>query len=91
MNAFDYLVLALILLVPILIGLYFGYKKQIRLFFGLEASNEKSALSEYLTANSDMNAIPIAFSLLATFVSTNTLLGYYFYIKYYLIMKHNVS
>lgn len=75
MNTIDYLVLAFILFVPILIGIYFGYKKQIRTFFKLNDCEEKSALSEYLVASSDMSATPIAFSLLATFVSTNTLLG----------------
>lgn len=75
MNAVDYIVLSLILLVPIMIGTYFGYQKQITKFFGLDDSKYNSALSDYLTASSEMSAIPIAFSLLATFVSTNTLLG----------------
>ena len=64
MNWIDYLVLAFILLIPILIGLWFGYK-----------NSKKTQIAEYLTASSDMGAVPIAFSLLATFVSTTTLLG----------------
>jgi Na+/pantothenate symporter len=32
--------------------------------------------SEYLTGNASMGAVPIAFSLLATFMSTNAVLGY---------------
>ena len=75
MNSIDYIVLALILIVPILIGIYFGYKNQIRKLLKLKNLDVESALSEYLTASSDMGSIPIAFSLLATFVSTNTLLG----------------
>jgi dTDP-4-dehydrorhamnose reductase len=35
----------------------------------------KTKLAEYLVASSDMGAVPIAFSLLATFVSTTTFLG----------------
>ncbi len=71
----DIIVLILILSVPILIGIYFGYTQQIRKFFNLTKNNEKTALAEYLVASSDMGAVPIAFSLLATFVSTTTLLG----------------
>lgn len=76
LNIVDYLVLALILLVPILIGFYFGYKSKINKWLKIE-TEEKTALSEYLIASSDMRSVPIAFSLLATFVSTNTLLGMY--------------
>ncbi len=53
----------------------FGYKKQIKRFFKIEVNEEKTALSEYLVASSEMGAVPIAFSLLATFVSTTTFLG----------------
>ena len=75
MDPVDYVVLSAILFIPILIGIYFGYQKQIRNFFKLKNKNENSALSEYLVASSEMSATPVAFSLLATFVSTNTLLG----------------
>ncbi len=64
MNWIDYMVLVFILLIPVGIGIFFAYK-----------NSKKKDLSEYLVASSDMGAIPIAFSLLATFVSTNTFLG----------------
>ena len=91
MNTIDFIVLAFILLVPILIGLYFGYKKQIRKFFKLNNAQEHSTLSEYLVASSDMSAIPIAFSLLAIFVSTNTFLGYIYKIDLYINFYINVK
>ncbi len=71
----DIIVLVLILLVPVLIGIYFGYSLKIKKFLGIDKNNEVKRLAEYLTASSDMGAVPIAFSLLATFVSTTTLLG----------------
>ena len=75
MNWIDYLVLALILLVPILIGFFFGYLKNLKFFNKSNNENMKTELAEYLVASSDMGAVPIAFSLLATFVSTTTFLG----------------
>jgi len=75
MNWLDYIVLALILFVPILIGLFFGYFKNFECFNKSNHKNTKTELAEYLVASSDMGALPIAFSLLATFVSTTTLLG----------------
>lgn len=74
MNITDYLVFAIILLIPILVGFYFGYKSKINRWFKIE-SKQKTDLSEYLLASSEMESVPIAFSLLATFVSTTTLLG----------------
>ena len=86
MNWIDYLVLALILLVPILIGFFFGYLKNFNFFNKSNNENRKTELAEYLVASSDMGAIPIAFSLLATFVSTTTFLGNINkYIKIYFI------
>lgn len=40
-----------------------------------ESKKNASKVSEYLTANSSMNPIPVAFSLLATFYSSASLLG----------------
>lgn len=91
MNIADYIVLAFILLVPILIGAYFGYRNQIINFFGLDVSKHNSALSEYLIASSEMSATPIAFSLLATFVSTNTLLGKFFLTFQFLFFNTTIS
>jgi Na+/pantothenate symporter len=75
MNYVDYIVLFLILLVPILVGLFFGYRNKLKLCVGKSDGSDKTELNEYLVASSDMGAVPIAFSLLATFVSTTTLLG----------------
>ena len=75
MNWIDYIVLALILLVPILIGLFFGYLRNFSCFNKSNNENGKTKLAEYLVASSDMGAVPISFSLLDTFVSTTTFLG----------------
>jgi hypothetical protein len=75
MNWIDYIVLALILLVPILIGLFFGYLRNFKCFKKPNDEKKQTELAEYLVASSDMGAIPIAFSLFATFVSTSTFLG----------------
>jgi hypothetical protein len=40
-----------------------------------EANTENSQVTEYLTANGSMSAIPIAFSLFASFYSATSLLG----------------
>jgi Na+/proline symporter len=43
---------------------------------GIEAAGEpENQLSEYLTANASMGAIPLGFSLLATFFSSTTIIG----------------
>lgn len=55
----------------------------------LQEKNTKT--SEYLTGNASMSAWPIAFSLLATFMSTNAVLGYpvssMLYIQYRCFLK----
>jgi hypothetical protein len=40
-----------------------------------ESEKNENQVSEYLTANSSMNLIPVALSLLATFYSSASLLG----------------
>lgn len=77
MNGVDYLVVFLILLVPLIIGFYFGYKNKIKACISskIDEKTTKTELKEYLVAGSAMSSVPIAFSLLATFVSTTTLLG----------------
>ncbi len=57
----DIIVLVLILLVPVLIGIYFGYSLKIKKFLGIDKNNEVKRLAEYLTASSDMGTVPIAF------------------------------
>ena len=60
----DYLVLAAMLLVSAGIGLYY------RLSGGQQRTSR-----EYLLANSSMSALPVSFSLMASFMSAITLLG----------------
>lgn len=74
----DYVVLILIFLITILIGSYHGLKEKIDSYFSKNKITKKestNSVSHYLTANSSMNPIPVAFSLLATFFSTTALLG----------------
>ncbi len=89
-TVYDYLVLIIILAISLLIGLYFGFKSKLKCLNSsnkittdkneielkeLSDSSENSQVSEYLTANSSMNPIPVALSLLATFYSSSSLLG----------------
>lgn len=75
MDAIDYLVLIQMLIVPILIGLYFGYKNKLKSCFKQSDQVSSTELSNYLVASSEMSSIPIAFSIFATFISTTTFLG----------------
>ncbi|RNA31745.1 sodium-coupled monocarboxylate transporter 2 [Brachionus plicatilis] len=78
LQVLDYIVLILIFLVTILIGSYHGLKEKITNYFSKSKISKKestNSVSHYLTANSSMNPIPVAFSLLATFFSTTALLG----------------
>lgn len=72
----DFTVLVLILLFPVLIGLFYGIKNK-SISFGkiTKSTNETNQVSEYLTASSSMSYLPIALSLLASFISTTSLLG----------------
>lgn len=93
----DYLVLISILLTSILIGVYHGFRDNIKYFIKRLlrrelASNENDEClktNDYLTANSSMGLVPVAFSLLASFVSATSLLGNIFklIIVYKLILK----
>jgi len=62
-NASDYAVVILTLAISIFIGFYFAYKGQ--------KTNE-----EYLMADKSMGAWPIAFSLVVSFMSGASMLGY---------------
>lgn len=84
-GAVDYVVLVIILLISILIGIYHGFKNKIHRFINrilkrnpIEDDHESGDLKtkEYLTANSSMGLIPVAFSLLASFVSGTSFLGF---------------
>jgi hypothetical protein len=81
-DVFDYLVFFAVLAITVLIGLYHGFnrvfKKRVvsRIFNKkIEDDSHQSKVSEYLVANSSMRALPIAFSLLASFFSATALLG----------------
>lgn len=87
----DYLILTIILLVSMLIGLYQVFKKKIKClineFCSLQAKKENdndetiefidknTKVNEYLIANSSMNSLPIALSMLASFYSATGILG----------------
>jgi solute carrier family 5 (sodium-coupled monocarboxylate transporter), member 8/12 len=86
-DSFDYLVLILVLLISVIIGLYqtctVTFKKIFKRFqtkvehsYEEKKIGEVSEIKNYLIAGGNMNAIPIAFSLLATNFSGNVLLGY---------------
>jgi sodium-coupled monocarboxylate transporter 8/12 len=86
-DSFDYLVLILVLLISVIIGLYQTCTATFKRIFKrfqtkVEYSHEEKKIGEvseiknYLIAGGNMNALPIAFSLLATNFSGNVLLGY---------------
>lgn len=64
LSIYDYLVFALMLLCSTLIGLYFH----------LTGGKQRTA-TEYLLGDSNMGIGPVAFSLMASFMSAITLLG----------------
>lgn len=79
---FDYIVLVVILIIPVLIGLFYGIKNNSIKIASLhrfksfsQPQNDINQVSEYLTASSSMNFFPVALSLLASFISTTSLLG----------------
>lgn len=60
----DYCVLVFLLLMSSLIGVYFWYKSR---------NNESN--EEFLTGNHRLGLLPVTMSLVASFMSTGTLLG----------------
>ena len=88
-KAADYGVLILILTFSIFVGLFHEFKQKINnlKYFNKkkifndenkELNNEEntnSKTNEYLTGNSSISSVPIAFSLLASFYSATSLLG----------------
>nr|XP_022913671.1 putative sodium-dependent multivitamin transporter isoform X1 [Onthophagus taurus]XP_022913672.1 putative sodium-dependent multivitamin transporter isoform X1 [Onthophagus taurus]XP_022913673.1 putative sodium-dependent multivitamin transporter isoform X1 [Onthophagus taurus] len=78
-GAWDYVVLILVLMISSAIGLYY------RLTGG-----KQKTVQEYLLADRDMSITPVAFSLMASFMSAITLLGvssenYHFGIQFVII------
>ncbi|CAL1269236.1 unnamed protein product [Larinioides sclopetarius] len=63
LTAADYIIVTAMLLVSAGIGIFFQFK------------NKKKTNEEYLLAGKDMSILPVAFSLMATFMSATTLMG----------------
>jgi len=63
-SAWDYVVFAIILAIASVIGLYYGC-----------TGNKQSSTAEFLMAGRSMSVLPVALSLLASFMSAITLLG----------------
>ena len=86
LDVYDYLVLSAVLTISISIGLYHGaklkYKNKIKCFQqkvadeNMENLNENTEMNEYLIANKSMSALPIGLSLLASFFSATSILGF---------------
>ena len=82
-DGIDIFVFIAILVISVLIGLYCAYNlkitKALNKVFKRKTEPEhldEGKVSGYLIANSSMGALPIAFSLLATFFSATALIGY---------------
>jgi len=63
-SAWDYVVFAVVLGIASVIGLYYGC-----------TGNKQNSTSEFLLAGRSMSVLPVALSLLASFMSAITLLG----------------
>lgn len=89
-QAWDYVVLSIILFVSICIGTYHGFKPfLLRTFNKLfvnrvenerkdekEEESQNNKTTDYLVASSSMGTIPVALSLLATYYSATSMLGF---------------
>ncbi|XP_030378949.1 putative sodium-dependent multivitamin transporter [Scaptodrosophila lebanonensis] len=64
LGAWDYTILAVVLIISILIGIYYRF-----------AGSKQSTTREYLLAGRSMSVTPVAFSLMASFMSAVTILG----------------
>ncbi|XP_068139830.1 putative sodium-dependent multivitamin transporter [Drosophila tropicalis] len=64
LGAWDYAILAVVLIISVGIGLYYRF-----------AGNKQSTTTEYLLADRSMGVTPVAFSLMASFMSAITILG----------------
>lgn len=63
-GVWDYVVLGIVLLVSSIIGLYYRF-----------TGGKQKTIKEYLLADNNMHIAPVAFSLVASFMSAVTLLG----------------
>lgn len=87
-GVYDYLVLSSVLSISIIIGLYHAIKFNFKKYFKFcikkvndlnktESESEKNdKIKEYLLAGKNMSALPVALSLLASFFSATSLLGF---------------
>ena len=83
-SVWDYVVFALVLFLSVLIGLYHAF-----------TGGKQKTTRQYLLANRGMMAIPVAISLLASFMSAITILGvpaemYLFGTEYWMIIASYV-
>lgn len=82
-EVFDYVVIVIILIISISIGIYNGLRNKIiskiRVILGRKSrendTGDNYKTQDYITANSSMGCIPVAFSILASFYSATALLG----------------
>ena len=90
-KAFDYVIVALILILSLIVGLFHEIKLKVlnsKYFKRYTSKNQDENIelkqvsdqndnktSDYLTGNASISPIPIAFSLLASFFSATALLG----------------
>ncbi|KRF82454.1 putative sodium-dependent multivitamin transporter [Drosophila virilis] len=64
LGAWDYAILAVVLIISIVIGIYYRF-----------VGNKQSNTTEYFLADRSMGVTPVAFSLMASFMSAVTILG----------------
>ncbi|XP_017045760.1 putative sodium-dependent multivitamin transporter [Drosophila ficusphila] len=64
LGAWDYTILAVVLVISVAIGIYYRF-----------VGGKQSTTSEYLLADRSMGVAPVAFSLMASFMSAVTILG----------------
>jgi len=64
LGAWDYTILAVVLIISVAIGIYYRF-----------VGGKQSTTTEYLLADRSMGITPVAFSLMASFMSAITILG----------------
>ena len=64
LSYWDYFVFCVTLIIPLIVGFYHNFT----------GGNQKT-IKEHMLANSQMSIIPVAFSLMASFMSAITMLG----------------
>ncbi|KAF7268985.1 hypothetical protein GWI33_017969 [Rhynchophorus ferrugineus] len=64
LNIWDYIIVAIVLLISSAIGIYYRF-----------TGGKQKTIQEYLLADKNMSIAPVAFSLMASFMSAITILG----------------